>query len=307
MAINAASPQYPPFPFQTERDRALAYLRSEWDSTDGWNTFDNKDGVTYQKKVIPGDDSAIPMVRGRGIVEGCTPSEFLTVMNYPGARTSWDPRTDSAEITRRWGRQLSQFYTVQKGLSWIISPRDIVGLQDTIFDDSGTIERVQCSVDDPHSPPVSGKVRATLTIAGWVLRPLEKGTDVTYMVKINPNGSIPTTIINGTIVPEIPAAIRRCDNLLKDQGHPPYITGDMKSVLLSEDFTFTKKEFIIELIALAGDHFIILYDPKMHGQQPKVTIEGDGKEGVEVARSGGKIGISLTDKANENKIKITVG
>lgn len=70
-----------------------------------------------------------------------------------------------------------------RGMGWIVSPRDIVGCQDTIFDDDGTVWRVQCSVNDSAKPPVSGKVRATLTVAGWVLRPNEQGIDVTYIVK----------------------------------------------------------------------------------------------------------------------------
>lgn len=70
-----------------------------------------------------------------------------------------------------------------RGLGWIVSPRDIVGIQDTIFHDDGKVERVQTSIPDGDKPPVSGRVRATLTLAGWVLLPHERGTNVTYVVK----------------------------------------------------------------------------------------------------------------------------
>ncbi|KAG8892838.1 hypothetical protein FRB99_002417, partial [Tulasnella sp. 403] len=178
-----ASGGYPEFPYTSQRDNALDYLRREANSSDGWTTFDNKDGVTYEKKSMPGDSSAIPLVRGKGVVEGFTPLQFLALITYPGVRTTWDTRTEHVEVRKRFGRHLTQFYAVQRGMGWIVSPRDIVGCQDTIYNEDGSVERVQTSVEDPDVPPVSGRVRATLTVAGWVLKPHEKGTDVTYLVK----------------------------------------------------------------------------------------------------------------------------
>ncbi|KIO30298.1 hypothetical protein M407DRAFT_20568, partial [Tulasnella calospora MUT 4182] len=220
---------YPDFPYQAQKDAALEYLRNEAFSEDGWTTFDNKQGVEYQKKYIPGDPSAIPIVRGRGLVEGFTPQQFLALITYTGVRTTWDVRTEKAEVVNRFGRFLSEFYAIQRGIGWVVSPRDIVGCQDTIINEDGSLERVQTSVEDSDKPPVSGRVRATLTLAGWVLKPAEQGTNVTYVVKINPNGSIPTTIINNTVIPEIPGAISHASDVLHSKGYPPYISSNIQS------------------------------------------------------------------------------
>lgn len=65
----------------------------------------------------------------------------------------------------------------------MVSPRDFVGAQDIIFED-GVTYVAQCSVpDDEKTPPVSGRVRATLTVAGWQIRPQGDDLELTYIVK----------------------------------------------------------------------------------------------------------------------------
>lgn len=65
-----------------------------------------------------------------------------------------------------------------------MSPRDFVGVQGVEYSEDGTIEIAQTSVpNDEKTPDVPGRVRGTLTAAGWVLRPSGNDTDVTYLVK----------------------------------------------------------------------------------------------------------------------------
>ncbi|KAG8882698.1 hypothetical protein FRB97_007838 [Tulasnella sp. 331] len=291
---------YLDMPYKDKRDEALAYLRREAFSTDGWEKFDN---VTYEKKTIPGDSSTIPLVRGHSVVKGFHPREFLALISYPELRTAWDPRTQEARLLDRYSQYEVGFYTVQKGFGWIVSPRDIVGIQDTLFNEDGTIERVQCSVDDSLKPPVSGRVRATLTLAGWVLKPHEQGTEVTYVVKINPNGSIPIRIINGSVLPEIPAAISRCADTLVRQGYPPYILQKLQSTLRSEGFSYSSMPYTVNMVGKATDEFDIVYDAKVYPQRPKVEISGQGKDGVNVSEpEDGKIRIAIGDAADGKDI-----
>jgi len=276
------SMSYPDFPYGSDRDKALRYLRTEGESTDGWERFDEKSNVIYEKKYIEGDSSAIPLVRGRGVVHGYNPRQFLALISFPELRTMWDPRTQEARLLKRYSQHEIGFYTVQKGLGWLISPRDIVGIQDTIFHSDGKIERVQTSVPDELVPPIPGRVRATLTLAGWVLKPHDDGTEVTYIVKINPNGSIPIRVINGTVIPEIPAAITRCEELLAKDGYPPYILQSLQSILRTE--TFSSKLYAVTLVGRSGDTFDIVYDTKMYSGKPQVVVDGLGKDGVEVSQ-----------------------
>ncbi|KAG8934156.1 V-ATPase V1 sector subunit E [Tulasnella sp. 417] len=324
---------YPDFPYQSEKDTALEYLRREAFSEDGWTTFDNKQGVEYQKKTIEGDTSAIPIVRGRGLVEGFTPQQFLALITYTGVRTTWDTRTEKAEVVKRFGRYLSEFYAIQRGIGWVVSPRDIVGCQDTIISEDGSIERVQTSVEDSDKPPVYGRVRATLTLAGWVLSPAEQGTNVTYVVKsklypqfsserfigahtsssVNPNGSIPITIINNTVIPEIPGAISRASDVLHDKGYPPYISSSILSLIRREDFDFSTRTFEFDFLGKEGDQFEITFDSKIYSQG--VTVQGGG-DGVETSTDDNKVTVKVEkereiafikqeahEKAREIKVK----
>ncbi|KAG9049934.1 hypothetical protein FS837_008520 [Tulasnella sp. UAMH 9824] len=277
---------YPDFPYQAEKDAALEYLRREAVSEDGWTTFDNKQGVTYQKKYVEGDPSAIPIVRGRGLVEGFTPQQFLALITYTGVRTTWDVRTEKAEVVKRFGRFLSEFYAIQRGIGWVVSPRDIVGCQDTIVSEDGSIERVQTSVEDSDRPPVSGRVRATLTLAGWVL--------------INPNGYIPITIINNTVIPEIPGAISRASDVLHNKGYPPYISSDIKSLIRREDFDFDRRTFELDFLGKEGDTFQITFDSKIYSQG--VAVEGGG-DGIEASTDDNKVTIKV-EKEREVQLRV---
>ncbi|KAG8902369.1 START domain-containing protein 10 [Tulasnella sp. 408] len=297
---------YPEFPYQAERDAALEYLRREAFSEDGWVTFvdnatsDNKQGVTYQKKTAKGDSSAIPIVRARGLVEGFTPQQFLALITYPGVRATWDVRIEKTEVLKRFGRFLSEFYAIKRGIGWVVSPRDIVGCQDTIINEDGSIERVLTSVEDSDRPPVSGRVRATVTITGWVLSPVEQGTNVTYVVKVNPNGSIPTAIINSTVVQEIPGAISRASEALHSKGYPPYISSDTQALIRGEDFDFSTRIFEFDFLGKQGDVFEITFDSKIYSQG--VTVEGGG-DGVEASVDDNRVTIKV-EKEREVQLRV---
>lgn len=89
-------------------------LRFEAIFTGACGSLDEKNGVIYEKKTVSGDSSAIPLVRGRGIVEGYTPRQLLALISYPDIRPSWDPRTDNAQLLERYSQFEVRFYTVQK-------------------------------------------------------------------------------------------------------------------------------------------------------------------------------------------------
>lgn len=66
----------------------------------------------------------------------------------------------------------------------MVSPRDFIGTQAVFTGDDGTTYIAQCSVpDDDKTPPLSGKVRAWLTVGGWRLRPIGDDLELTYIVK----------------------------------------------------------------------------------------------------------------------------
>lgn len=201
-----------------------------------------------------------------------------------------------------------------------MSPRDIVGIEHTVYHDDGKVERVSTSVTDPNVPPVSGKVRATLAMGGWVIRPVDGGIDVAYIMKgkctvsdlmivadeaccpVNPNGFIPLSIINNVVVPEIPSAITSCADLLRKRGHPPYVSSNVRSRLIAEDFDYQTKTLSFNISAKAGEEFEIHYDAKHYSDKgPRVSIVGDT---AKVERESGKVKIALSDAAEGKELSV---
>lgn len=62
------------------------------------------------------------------------------------------------------------FYSVIKGLGWIVGPRDLCGVQRIVREGKERLLIVQTSVvDDEMAEVQSGKTRADLKVAGWEL------------------------------------------------------------------------------------------------------------------------------------------
>ncbi|CCO35319.1 hypothetical protein BN14_09436 [Rhizoctonia solani AG-1 IB] len=172
---------YVPNPYQDEIDKALAYLRAEKEGGDGWENIDTKDGIILEKKYVPGDTSAIPIVRGHGLVKDLSAPALLSAILQPSARHLWDERFASGALLERYARRTYKFYSVQKGVGWIVSERDIVGVQHVQEGEDGAFEVVQTSVKG--DPDNSGRVRATLSVAGWSFAQRGNDLEVAYVVK----------------------------------------------------------------------------------------------------------------------------
>ncbi|KAG8998833.1 hypothetical protein FRB94_006634 [Tulasnella sp. JGI-2019a] len=297
-----------PAAFSAERDSALSHLRTEAFSTDGWVKFDEKENVTYEKKTAaPGDSSPMPFVRGRGVVTGFNPDQFLALISCPELRSRWIGTTQEVKLFERYSQHEMCYHIAQKGVGFLVKPRDTFVVQDTIFNDDGTIERIQTSVSDDRIPPKSGRVRGNLTIAGWILKPHETGVEVTYVFKTNPGGSVPQTVTN-TIVSQTPGAISRCADVLKKNGYPPYIASrEVKSTILSEAFDYDPKPtYKITLIGKSGDSFDIHFDSKVFPKGPQL-VAGDGKNGLSVSPpADGKVHVSIGEAASGKEVTITM-
>lgn len=115
--------------FADELARAQQFYEAELTSSDGWEFAGERDGVRLDKKMDPSDAYAVPTVRGTCIVENATTEQVLSVIQQPGMRLIWDPRFESGAMLKRYTRTSYQFYSVMKGLGWLIWPRSIVGSQ----------------------------------------------------------------------------------------------------------------------------------------------------------------------------------
>jgi len=294
-------------PYDSQLDAAQQYLHTESVSTDGWQNIGTKADVVMEKKQMPGDGSAIPLVRGRGIIKGVRPSQLYPIISQPSARVHWDARFQEAHPLRRYARRSYKFYSLQKG-GFLVSPRDILGAQGASVSDDGTIEVFQTSVpNDDDAPEQSGRVRANLTLAGWALRPSgEEDTDATYIVKIDPKGSLPTTIINH-VVSEIPLCVVNVAEFFKSNGLISYIVQEeIGSVVRFETYEHDKHKYTSGFIGKAGDAFDIFVDNNvMYKGGYSAALEGDSS-GVEITQEATKVHVKVGDEADGKKFTITL-
>ncbi|KAG9075117.1 hypothetical protein FRC06_010260, partial [Ceratobasidium sp. 370] len=178
----------------------------------------------------------------------------------------------------RYDRHTNKYYAVQKGAGFLVSERDIVGVQAVIVPEGGAdngFEVVQTSVEgDPEN---SGRVRAAITCAGWSVVPRGEDLEIVYVIKMNPNGKIPSAVV-GKIIEGLPTVVAKVIHFVRSSGHPPFIsTQSFLSQLRTETFDLKGKTHTIKLIASGQEEELaIAVDPKPFGGNWKVQVSGDG-------------------------------
>jgi len=299
---------YVPFPFKAELEAAIEYFRTESVSKDDWEEIktDPKHGVLAQKK--KNDTGAIPLVRGCGIYKDTTPAQLLSIFTLVGVRLTFDDYTESINALQKYSQRHQKFYSVQKGRLFV-QARDVVGAQTVLWNDDGSIEIIQTGVpDDGTTPPVSGKTRATLTVGGWALRPINDGadTEVTYLLKTDPNGSLPSWLVRA-VIQDYPLLVSEARNFYIEFGFPPSLLDLISSVVKHEKYNHSKREWTATFIGKGGDEFKITVDDKrMYHDGYTISVEGDGKDGVEYTTIGEIINFKVGDAADGKAFSVVV-
>ncbi|KZP00111.1 Bet v1-like protein [Calocera viscosa TUFC12733] len=296
---------YIPNPYTALLATAFSKVQTETNSSSGWSTIGTQEGVLLEKKYA---DSGLPMVRGRGTVQGTSPRDMWQAIAMPGCRQRWDARFETGFPLEKYSQNEMKFYTGQAG-TWPVAGRDIVGAQDVKFAPDGAwVQNVQTSVPDTEqTPPVDGKVRATLEFAGWTL--LQKGadTEVSYVVHINLNGSIPSWIMD-RIANEIPLCVAKVRDFYLASGSPPLTSALSKTQLCLETFSFERKEWRGAFLGKGTEEFSVQVDEKRMFQDGWVgAVQGEGAPGVRLEKRVGELGVKVGEEAKEKKFEIVVG
>ncbi|KAG9124305.1 hypothetical protein FRC07_012075 [Ceratobasidium sp. 392] len=291
-------------PHTAKIDAALAFLRAEKTSVEGWQEIGVKDGIIMEKKATAGDSSPIPTVRSRGTVKNMSPAALFATISPPSVRSHWDDRYVTGGLLERYDRYTSKYYAVQKGAGFLVSERDVVGIQAIVVPEEGVqngFELVQTSVEgDPEN---SGRVRATITCAGWSVVPRGEDLEIVYVMKMNPNGKIPSAMIS-KVVEGLPTIVAKVIQFIQSSGHPPYIsTPSISSQLRTEMFDLKAKTHTIKLIAgNQEEELAVAVDPKLFGGNWKVQVFGDGNVSV-----GKKTGTSAAVHVPAGSGKVEIG
>ncbi|KAG8743565.1 hypothetical protein FRC12_015021, partial [Ceratobasidium sp. 428] len=106
-------------PHAAKVDAALAFLRTEKASADGWQEIGTKDGIIMEKKVTADGSSPIPTVRSRGLIKNISPAALLATISLQSVRPNWDDRYVTGGLLERYDRYTNKYYAVQKGAGFL--------------------------------------------------------------------------------------------------------------------------------------------------------------------------------------------
>ncbi|GEM06154.1 lipid-binding START containing protein [Rhodotorula toruloides] len=279
-------------PHQAELEAAKAFFLRELESPEEeWEDQGEREEVHLWSKKDP-EVHAVPTVKGETLFLG-------GVVQLPGMRKLWDQRFESGHMLARYDRTSFAFYTVMKGMGWLVYPRDIVGIQKNFHPEDGseTSERmiVQTSIEEKGwAPEQKGKTRATLTVSGWRFTPVGDDLKVTYIVKIALNGSMPIAMVS-MVATETPLCTGRARDVYYQYGHAPYIrlpAGTTSTSIIFQTESFSDppanpetddhvREYrcVLTTGSEAGEAFELVYDAnRMYSGGIVVRVEGEGVE-----------------------------
>jgi hypothetical protein len=113
-------------------------------------------------------------------------------------------------------------HTFQKG-QFPVSGRDFVILKSTIRESSHRMIFLSTSVDEAHFKADNKRVRADLSLAAFVIEKVEGGAMLTYIVDVDPKGSIPSALIKLVAV-QTPLCVAEVRRYLETYGVPTHFS-----------------------------------------------------------------------------------
>ncbi|XWV24590.1 START domain containing protein [Tupanvirus deep ocean] len=178
-----------------ESDQKLTFLNQLLDDNN-WEVVLESEGITTQKKMLPGCD--IACFRSFGVINSEKNSlvEYVwnTYSNFDSVR-SYDLDVSEYGIICDFDDN-SRVCRQVNSLPWPMWPRETVYLQKR-EDIGGASYIYMYSVECNEVPRQDNKyVRATINISAYVFRPTIDGCMVYRIAHVDPCGSIPVSLVN---------------------------------------------------------------------------------------------------------------
>jgi len=163
---------------------------------DGWNlSTSNNSGLKVFRKP---KDVGLDVIKGVFLIPYPI-SMILAEINKVESKLKYDANTKEFKYLANYGQGSGLQYMCLKTPSRLVSPRDMTLVFGTCLPVKGgnIIISAGTSVVVDACPPKPGRVRAEINYGGWVFEVKSPGTTLaTYLVHIDPKGSIPSWIAN---------------------------------------------------------------------------------------------------------------
>ncbi|KAI9332874.1 hypothetical protein DFJ73DRAFT_854971 [Zopfochytrium polystomum] len=186
--------------FKAHTDAAFEKAKAYYAAKDEFKFSSESKGTKIYTKDV--SDTHMPVTWGEITFVGITQEEILEKLRDANFRKVWDSRFEGAEILEKFDDDGGFLHSNQKG-AMFVSGRDF-SVAYHVYREGDTIFYVQTSVEDSRTPLVNGRVRGHLTVAAWILKKVDNGTEVVYITHVNPNGTVPGTLLK-LVATETPA------------------------------------------------------------------------------------------------------
>jgi START domain len=161
------------------------------DKSDEWEDLGNDDQVQAYRIITPQG----PIVRATGLIKHSA-EEVVNFVLDNTKKKLWDEMLDESIILKDFGDGV-KIMSEKFNLPWPVSDRDFVFAFKTYEKDDGFL--IVAKSIDIGVPERSGVVRGeVVSSAFYIRRVTPKLASVTYLVCVDPKGSIPSMIVNRT-------------------------------------------------------------------------------------------------------------
>lgn len=183
-------------------------------SEPAWEHLTRTDGVNVYGRAREG--SALKEMKGLGVIDAPPDKVWKVIRDYEHMTTQM-PYTEEAKVLERQADDKEiLFYSVTH--LPLVSRRDyVIRLTDESKD--GTFKVTWVETKHAKAPAREGFVRTPVNRGMWLLEPREGGkkTFVTYVLVLDPGGSVPDWLANranALAVPTLFAAVRKAAGVL---------------------------------------------------------------------------------------------
>ncbi|ORZ01927.1 hypothetical protein BCR41DRAFT_209090 [Lobosporangium transversale] len=239
---------------------------------DGWKkVLKHKSGCLVYQSVNNGDKH--PIFKGEYVIRGYRAQDVFSVV---GVRKLWDDWYDELSCVESYDDATNLMYMIMKS-SLSSKTRDISMVERIEVERDGTIYFASCSVESNKIPRISGKVRADIFVAGWIIQPLPSNppiTKITYVIQTDLLSRLPKFMAKRALTKR-PLVITTIETHLRKNGAPMVMSKlvtqsanrhrSLSEPLKPEKFMFTDPE--PEEKAQSGSAFLTPIGP--------ITAEAD--------------------------------
>jgi hypothetical protein len=158
-----------------------------------WQKIKDKDGIRVFRK--DSDSSAFKSIKVEAEFEGSWPKLVGILKDIPH-HSEWVYKSAGSKLLKKISDSEILYYTITE-IPWPMENRDVIIDMKFIEDKAGKAHQIVTQSNPDEMAQQSGNVRVPNLQALWLVKVPEKNKlAITYIISLNPGGSLPAWIVN---------------------------------------------------------------------------------------------------------------